>query len=310
MHITNSNSNYEINDTPRIIITGANGFTGRHACTYFAENGYTVFGLVRTPTTFNHESIEAVLCDLTDREALQSIIQTIKPHFVLHLAGQNAVHVSWDRPTETFVTNVLCTAYLLDAVRLQGSPCRIIVAGSILQANPADPTTFEHPYSLSKTMQSLYAEVFSLIFNMEVMIAKPSNLIGPGNSTGICTILAHKVAKMEQEKESGEIVVHNLFAVRDFLDVRDVVKAYEVLLRKGKANTEYEITSGTTRSIKDVLETYKLISTIDFQISSENTQQETLKEFNITPIKLLGWTPSISFEQSLHDILQYARSIM
>ena len=309
MHIIKSNN--DIDDTPlRIIITGANGFTGRHACTYFATNGYNVFAIVRTPTTFEHERIQTVLCDLTDKASLQTTIQTIQPHFILHLAGQNAVQVSWERPIDTFVTNVMCTAYLLDAVRLQGSPCKTIIAGSILQANPADPTTFEHPYSLSKTMQALYSEVFSLLFEMNVIIAKPSNLIGPGKSAGICSILANKVVKMEQGKEPSEIVVHNLLAARDFLDVRDVVRAYEVLLLKGKVNTVYEITSGTTRHIQEVIEIYKRISIIDFQIKSEITQPETIREFDTIPMKLLGWSPSISFEQSLHDILQYARTAM
>lgn len=309
MHIMKSYS--DINDVPlRIIITGANGFTGRHACTYFANNGYSVYAMVRTPITFEHECIQPILCDLTDRTSLQTTIKTIQPHFILHLAGQNAVHVSWERPTDTFSINVLCTAYLLDAVRLQGSPCRIIIAGSILQANPADPSTFEHPYSLSKTMQALYAEVFSLLYEMEVIIAKPSNLIGPGNSAGICSILAKKVANIEQGKEPNEIVVHNILAIRDFLDVRDAIRAYEILLLKGKVNTVYEITSGTTRHIKDVLEIYKNLSTVDFEYKSEVTQQETIKEFDTAPMKHLGWHPNISFEQSLHDTLQHARTVM
>lgn len=309
MHIMKSYN--DINDVPlKIIITGANGFTGRHACTYFANNGYSVYAMVRTPTTFEHECIQPILCDLTDRTSLQTTIKTIQPHFILHLAGQNAVHVSWERPTDTFSINVLCTAYLLDAVRLQGSPCRIIIAGSILQANPADPSTFEHPYSLSKTMQALYAEVFSLLYKMEVIIAKPSNLIGPGKSAGICSILAKKIANIEQGKEPNEIVVHNILAIRDFLDVRDAIRAYEILLFKGEVNTVYEITSGTTRHIKDVLEIYKNLSPVDFEYKSEVTQQETIKEFDTAPMKHLGWHPNISLEQSLHDTLHYARTVM
>ena len=231
--INDSNQTESIKPPRRILITGANGFTGKHACTYFANDGYTVYAMVRTPIEFSHENIKLVLCDLSNREALQTAIQTIQPQFILHLAGQNAVQESWANPIDTLQTNVLYTAYLLEAIRAETTTkCRTIIAGSMLQSNPAEPSTFEHPYSLSKTMQSLYGEVYGNLFDLDVIIAKPTNLIGPGYSNGICSILAKKVAKMEQGIEKKSIVIHNLLAERDFLDVRDAITAYNILFMK------------------------------------------------------------------------------
>lgn len=298
----------EENSPQSILITGANGFTGQHACTYFATAGYTVYAVVRKPTTFSHENIQMVLCDLSDWESIQTVIQTTQPNFALHLAGQNAVQVSWENPIDTLVANVMYTAYLLDAIRTQTNKCRTVIAGSILQSNPAVPSSFLHPYSLSKTMQALYAEVYATLFELDVIIAKPSNLIGPGHSTGVCSILANKVAKMERGKEEKIIAVHNLLVERDFLDVRDAVKAYETLLLKGKSKKIYEINSGKTRSLNDIIHLFKQLATVDFEVKAELEQREKLIEINSLPLKKLGWEPKILFEQSLADILQYQRN--
>ena len=291
----------------RILITGANGFTGQHACTYFVNNGYTVFAAVRNPTVNFRQSINVVQCDLSNPTAVNEAIQSIKPDFILHLAGQNSVPASWKKPIESIETNVLCTAYLLDAIRLFHPKCRIIVVGSMLQSKFSDPSSFLHPYSLSKTMQSLFAEVFSHLSKLDVIIAKPTNLIGPGHSTGICSVLANKLAKLERGEGSKIIEIHNLLAARDFLDVRDAVKAYEILLLKGTTRKVYEITTGNVISVQDVMTTYERLMDVPFEIKSEVIQHEPVDIIQPTELNSLGWKPCIPFHQSLYDILQFYR---
>lgn len=291
-----------------ILITGANGFTGLHACHYFANAGYTVYALVRTPSKIPpHKNINERLCDLNDKQSIKKILHMIKPHFILHLAGQNSVPTSWSDPINTFESNVMCTAYLLDAIRTESNDSKTIIVGSVLQSNLSFPSSFQHPYALSKTIQTGLSGAYGSLFELDVIIANPSNLIGPGHSTGVCSLLAQKVARMEKGQEEKKLVVHNLLAKRNFLDVRDAVKAYGLLFSKGKTGEVYEIASEKMRSIGEITDILKQISTIDFEVHSLTEQQEITPMIYATAIKELGWAPAVPFDQSILEILNFQR---
>ncbi|MBK3494475.1 NAD-dependent epimerase/dehydratase family protein [Viridibacillus sp. YIM B01967] len=294
-------------NSKRILITGASGFTGLHACTHFSNIGYSVYGIVRKYSELSQKNVQLLPCDLTNSKYIKRVVETIKPDFVLHLAGQNAVQVSWAEPLKDFEANVVCTTNLIDAIRTGSDNCRTVVVGSILQSNPSDPASFQHPYGLSKTVQTLLSEAYASIFELDVLIAKPSNLIGPGHSTGVCSILAKKVALMEKGQEEKRLFVNNLLAERDFLDVRDVVRAYEFLFSKGETRSVYEITSGKLRSLSEIINLLKGMSTVNFDIDYEIEKQELISTINPIATKALGWAPLIPFEQSMLDILNFQR---
>lgn len=296
-----------VNNTPKILITGANGFTGQHACTYFAETGYKVYALVRGDSSLSHPNIQLVRGDLTDREALQKVCAVAQPDFVLHLAGQNAVNTSWTKPIETLEANLLGTAYLLDALRTESSHSKVLVVGSILKSDPANINSFVHPYGLSKTMQTLFAQVYASFFTLDVVIANPSNLIGPGHSAGVCTILAKRIAQMEVGLEEPKLSVYNLLAKRDFLDVRDAVTAYNTLFKKGQTQQEYNVTSGSPVMLKEVTAILHQLSTVDFNVISEIEEKEILSPILPDALKELGWSRAVTLQQSLTDILDFQR---
>lgn len=291
----------------RVLITGANGFTGQHACTYFSNQGYNVFGTVRALTSTPDQEIHVVPCDLSNPLKVKETIRSVQPDFILHLAGQNSVPKSWETPVESIETNVMCTAYLIDAIRLFQPKCRIIVVGSMLQSSLNDSLSFLHPYSLSKTMQSFLAEVLSHLFELDCIIAKPTNLIGPGFSTGICSVLANQFVQLERGEGNKVIEIHNLLAARDFLDVRDAVKAYETIFLKGTPRKVYEVTSGEAKSLQEVLETFSHLTGASFELKTNVNQPEQVDIVQPTELKELGWAPAIAFQQSLCDILQFHR---
>lgn len=296
-----------INIIPRILITGANGFTGRHACTYFADAGYSVYALVRKEGVFQHRNIHIIKGDLMEQSTLIKLCADIEPHFVLHLAGQNAVDASWSRPIATLEANLMGTAYLLDAIRTEAKNCKVLIAGSILQSDPRNADSFTHPYGLSKTLQALYSQVYASLFDLEVVIANPSNLIGPGPSTGVCTVFAKRIAKMEAGCAEKKLSIYNSLAERDFLDVRDAIKAYHLLLLKGKAGTDYPVASGIARTLQEVAAVLHKLATVHFDIEAEIEVQETLPPIQLEALKNFGWSPSIPFEQSLADIFDEQR---
>ncbi|EEL69610.1 UDP-2-acetamido-2,6-dideoxy-hexulose 4-reductase [Bacillus mycoides] len=236
------------------------------------------------------------------------VIKQIKPDYVLHLAGRNSVIESWTAALEYMEINVIGTLYLLEAIKQEASHCRTLVIGSALQADSMNNIKVSNPYSLSKTMQVIVAEAWGGLMDSNIIIAKPSNLIGPGVSNGICSILAKKMIDIESGKSEPIIEVNSLKDSRDFLDVRDAVKAYHVLLRDGINGKEYNIGSGVKRSLLDVLEQYKGLTQLNFTVKeTENFESDSNKSLVLEDIKKLGWVPKIQFHQSLKDVLEYAK---
>ncbi|MFX3624580.1 MAG: NAD-dependent epimerase/dehydratase family protein [Ectobacillus sp.] len=293
----------------RLLITGASGFTGQHACVHFARAGFAVTAAARK-TAYTNDQVQVEYCNLTNYNAVKQLVQKAKPNYLLHLAGQNHVGQSRLDPVSSFEANSLSTLYLLEALRHENPSCKIVVAGSALQFNPNDISTLEHPYSLSKTVQVLIAQAWAALYNMHIVIAIPSNLIGPGFSNGVCAIFAQKITDMEEHKTEKILEVHNVNAQRDFIDVRDAVHAYEILLTKGKSGETYEIASGKSRSLAEIACEFKKIATVDFQIKSEKNGQVE-QSVNMRPLKLmcLGWKPAIPLSASLTDILNFYRSM-
>jgi GDP-4-dehydro-6-deoxy-D-mannose reductase len=202
----------------------------------------------------------------------------------------------------------MATAYLLEALRQENPSCKVVVVGSALEFDSENMSTLTHPYSLSKTLQVLVAQSWTFLYNMRIVIAKPSNLIGPGFSNGVCSIFAQKIANMEKNKAEKVLEVNNLNAQRDFIDVRDAVSAYETLLIHGKPGEIYDIASGKSRSLEEIINGFRSLTAIDFELKSQmNNPIEQPVE--IMPLKLtdLGWKTVIPFESSLSHILNFYR---
>lgn len=293
---------------PKLLITGASGFTGRHACAYFSKAGFDVIAVTRKNTLNAQVQIE--YCDLTDNVAVRRLVKKVKPQYFLHLAGQNHVGQSWADPVSTLEANTMSTLYLIEALRQESPSCKIVIVGSALQFDPKDISTLLHPYSLSKTLQFLIVQSWGVLFNMDIVMAKPSNLIGPGYSNGVCSIFAKKIIGMEKNGADKILEINNLKAQRDFIDVRDAVIAYEILLTKGKPGEIYEIASGKSRSLEEVINCFRTLTKVEFQTISQ-TSNVNEQQVQIFPFKLinLGWKPIIPFETSLKDTLNFYHEI-
>ncbi len=291
---------------PKLLITGASGFTGQHACNHFVNAGFAVTAVSRK--SFGNGQVQTELCDLTNKESVGKLIKKVKPDYLLHLAGQNHVGTSWIDPVSTLEANAMSTLYLLEALRQENPDCKVVIVGSALQFDPQNISTLTHPYSLSKTLQVLIAQSWGVLYNMNIVIAKPSNLIGPGISNGVCSIFAKKIVDMEENKAEKVLEVSNLQAKRDFVDVRDAVNAYEIIITQGKPGEIYDIASGNSYSLGEVITSFRALTTIDFEIKSKVKGQEEGR-VEILPVEIvkLGWKPAFSLKSSLEDILYFYR---
>lgn len=294
---------------PKLLITGASGFTGQHACNHFVNAGFAVTAVSRKGLWNGQVQIE--LCDLTNKESVGKLIKKVKPDYLLHLAGQNHVGTSWIDPVSSLEANAMSTLYLLEALRQENPDCKVVIVGSALQFDPQNISTLTHPYSLSKTLQVLIAQSWGVLYNMNIVIAKPSNLIGPGISNGVCSIFAKKIVDMEENNAEKVIEVNNLQAIRDFVDVRDAVRAYEILLTQGKPGEIYDIASGKHNSLANIINHFKSFTNVEFKTKTNNTLlRELHTDINLEKIKKLGWEPIIDLEKSILDNLNFYRSII
>lgn len=291
----------------KLMITGAAGFTGRHACQHFTEAGFQVIPVIRTRAGSDFEFKQNVVeCDLTRKCCVLDMINRFQPDYVLHLAGQNAVDQSWKDPFMTFESNVISTLYLLEAIRKSGNASKVVVVGSALEMDPSNTIFPQHPYSLSKTIQTLCSRSWANLFSMNIMVAKPTNLIGPGYSNGICSIIARQVAAMIKGQRENLIEVNNLSARRDFLDVRDAVKAYHILLENGDSGKIYDIASEVTHSVEEVVLGFQKMADIKITLQSKTTIPESTDiNFDTSEMKELGWYPNIPFHVTLQDVLTF-----
>lgn len=292
--------------TKTILITGASGFTGIHACRHFACEGYLVYGTTRNGHHECTDSTKLIVCDLANEQEVDYLISACKPDYLLHLAGQNHVGVSWENPVQTLEINAMSTAYLLQAVAKFKPDCKVLIVGSALQIDPQNISTIPHPYSLSKTLQTMIALSWAKLYKMDIMVAKPSNLIGPGNSNGVCAIFIKNILSAAEKGTTPVINVQNIAATRDFIDVRDAVSAYEFILQKGSRMEVYDITTGVCHSLDTVLEHLQHLTGINLEIEAASSDtSDIFPEIQPEKLKALGWEQNRTLHASLADMIEY-----
>lgn len=298
-----------------IVITGASGFTGQHACAYFTSIGMNVAALVRAKITAKRpDGIRDYVCDLLNSTELEETIRSIKPDYVLHLGGKNSVPEAWQKPLLYMESNIMATLNLLNALRHFPS-CRILVIGSRLKFTLQPPYRPQHPYSLSKSLQSASALSWASLFGQSVIIAEPCNLIGPGPSTGFCSLLGSYIARLERGEELSPFILSSRTEKRDFLDVRDAVRAYAVLLSRGQSGAIYQIDTGSERTLYEVaLSMAELAScAVPISWSEKGNSEEQLTSLTLRKpvapehLSVDYWRPEIPIRQSLVEIMDYFR---
>ncbi|WP_173105638.1 NAD-dependent epimerase/dehydratase family protein [Bacillus sp. KH172YL63] len=291
----------------RIFITGAAGFSGMHACSYYLEKGFEVYAGVRSLPHPNNQ-VHNIQCDLMNRDTLEEVLKTIKPRYILHLAAQNHSGRSWADPVTTINTNVIGTMNLMEAVKRTVPEAILLVVGSVIEYDPCSSSHPNHPYGLSKYIQTLLAASWATFYHLDIRIAKPSNLIGPGESDGICSLLVQKFLAY-MEGEPVDFHFENMMDNRDFIDVRDAVKAYDCILQKGERNECYIVSTGLSRRFLEVVEELKRITGSTLPISTAHSQLTPEHTYENEKLANLNWQPEITLNQSLKDILAYYREL-
>jgi len=269
------------------------------------------------------DGIELYHCDLRSEKGISQSIKKERPDWIFHLAAVSNVGYSWTNRRETLEANIMGTFYLLDAVRKYSPQSRVLFISScdvygILspteKALKEDfPTPPVSPYSFSKISGELLSQFYSNIEGLDIVISRSFPHTGPGQNTDfVFSDWAFQIASIEKGKSAPLLKVGNLNARRDYSDVRDVVRAYILLLEKGKKGEIYNVCSGKADSLTNNLNF--LLSLTDKDIRVEVDPQK-LRKAEITLVlgnneKIrdeLNWTPEIPLDQTLKELLDYWR---
>jgi len=301
----------------KALITGYNGFVASYLSKELVEHGYEVIG-----TDIVGDGVEHA--DFLDLQAVSQLLSRCEPDVIFHLAGQASVGLSWQIPRKTFDINLGGTINLLDAARKFSKRPKLLIVGSSDQygvVKPEDcpirenlPQNPQSPYAISKTAQELTALALSKAYGLDVVLTRSFNHIGPGQKKGfVVADFSATIAEIEVGKKEAVLHVGNLDAKRDFTDVRDVVRAYRLLVEKGRPGEVYNIGSGVSFRISEILDKLLKLSTVKIEVTQD---PEKMRVSDIPLIRCCyeklkndtEWTPYRSLDETLADILDSFRS--
>lgn len=311
----------------KALITGITGFAGSFLAEHLLTKGYQVSGTYLTDESLkllpNKDNYTLYKLNLLDDSSTLNLVKQDKPEYIFHLAALTSPKNSFDNPKETFTNNVAAQINLLEALKKTGTSARTLIVSSaevyglvkkedlpIDEETPFNPT---NPYAVSKLSQDYLGLQYSLSENLDIVRVRPFNHVGPRQAPHF---VVSSFAKRIVEVEKGinkEMKVGNLTSKRDFCDVRDMVKAYELALDKGEKSDVYNLGSGRSYEISAILN--MLIGLSKVEIKTEEDPSLMMPSDNPELVcdhtkftNLTGWETQIPIEKTLEDTLEYWRA--
>jgi GDP-4-dehydro-6-deoxy-D-mannose reductase len=314
----------------RALITGITGFAGSHLAEYLLERqpDVEVWGLYRWRSRMDNLDrvqgrVRLVECDLRDATSAHHALAQSRPDVVFHLAAQSFVPASWKAPNETMVTNVVGQTNLFEAVRQLGLDPTVQIACSseeygmvhpdevpITESNPLRPLS---PYAVSKVAQDMMAYQYFESYGLKTVRTRGFNHTGPRRGDVFVTSnFAKQIASIEAGLQEPVIRVGNLEAVRDFTDVRDMVRAYWLAVTRAKPGEVYNVATGHGITIQELLDRLLALSTAEVRVEQD---PDRMRPSDVVRLigdsskfrRDTGWEPEIPFDQTLADLLAYWR---
>lgn len=316
----------------KILITGASGFVGSYLVKELINNpDIEIYGTYLsdkslTSLTELTSKIKLAKVDLMNAKDVSEIIEQIQPDEIYHLAALTSARVSFDNPQDVMTNNIVGELNIFEAVRKLNLQTRIMIISSaevygIVSEEdlPIDEETKlnpANPYAVSKIAQDFMALQYFNSYKLNVLRVRPFNHIGPGQSDQFATsAFAKKIAEIEKGIRPPVLTVGNLDSKRDFTDVKDVVRAYILLMEKGQIGDVYNIGSGKSYKMSEVLDMLLAFSNTEIKIEVDPnllrpTDNPNLICDNTKISGLTGWKPEIPLEKTLQDILEYWRGFI
>ncbi len=312
----------------RIIITGFSGFVSRHFLNYLYDNKleYQVLGADINEPKLDLSAYSDVLdisfkqCNMLDEEAVNSMVEEFAPDYVLHLAAFSSVAYSWQHPGECFDNNTRIFLNITDAVRSIKKPCRILSVGSseeygnvskdqlpLKESMNLKPVS---PYAVARVSQEMMSKVYVESFDMDIVLTRSFNHMGPYQDERfvIPSFVRRILDVKEGGRQSGIIETGDTTIIRDFVDVRDVVRAYYGLLMDGTPGEVYNICKGEGVALSEIIgEIADIVGVeIEGKVNPEFVRPDDNRQIIGCADKIkndIGWEAEIPLRQTLSDMI-------
>ncbi len=304
----------------KALIVGVAGFVGSHLVRELMKDGSMKIHGTKLPSQqLFMENVQMHDLDILHKEEIVSLLFEIRPDYIFHLAAQSSVSVAWKNPDFTVDVNVKGAIYLMDAVRELFYKPRMLLIGSgeeyghvrgdevpIIEECHLRPGNI---YAATKVCQNMIGSIYAKAYDMNLVMVRSFNHIGPGQAPiFVVSDFCRQAALIEAGLKEPVMYVGNLDAKRDFTDVRDVVRAYALLIQRGKAGETYNVGSGHACAIREVLDQILSLAVVNIRVE---TDQNKIRPVDVPVIEAdisklyqaTGWTPAIPLAQTLQETL-------
>jgi GDP-4-dehydro-6-deoxy-D-mannose reductase len=305
-------------DQKKVLIFGICGFVGRYLTKEFVNHGYLVDGSDICAECGVTEAGGYYPADLLDAESVKRVIVQSAPDMIVNLAAISSVAMSWGIPQKTMAVNVTGALNILEAARQCDHMPKVLFVGSSEEyAESEEPISEEtplqsnNPYGISKMAQERFAEVYRDRYGMKIYCVRPFNHTGVGQKDSfVLPSFCKQAAEIEKSGHEGVMRVGNLSAKRDFSNVRDVVRAYRMILESDDCRKIYNVGSGAAHSLQEMLD---YIVSLSSQKITVETDPERFRPVD-TPViccdagrirRELGWSPQYDIFDTLKEIYEY-----
>lgn len=312
----------------RALITGITGFAGSHLAELLLKENVQVHGVQRWRSKSDNidhikDKIHVHEADLLDAHSIYTVIDEVKPDFIFHLAAQSYVQSSWASPANTLEVNITGSVHIFEAAKKSGKDIRIQIACSseeygkvfpnelpIRETNPLRPLS---PYAVSKLAMDYLGYQYYESYGTKIIRTRGFNHTGPRRGDVFAeSTFAKQIAEIELGLKEPVVSVGNLNAIRDYTDVRDMVRAYYLAVQKCQPGEVYNIATLKGQKIKDVLDLLLSMSKVKIKIEED---PERMRPSDVAVLigdaskfqKLTGWKPEIPFKKTMEDLLNYWR---
>lgn len=317
----------------KYLITGFSGFVSKHFIEYLESlnTNASVVGIDINYPEFSITGYKHVLCsfrkiDLLDKNQVDNIIYQFQPDYILHLASFSSVAFSWKNPVASFSNNTNIFLNLLEQIRAMNLNCRVLSIGSSEEYGNVEendmPLTEEHslkpvsPYAVARVSQEMLSKIYVDGYKLDIVITRSFNHIGPGQrDIFVVSSFAKQLADIKKNNKHAELITGNLSIIRDFLDVRDVVKAYHKLFKSGRKGEVYNVCSGNGTSLETIIK--KMMNLLDINVNTKTDSTLIRPSDNNIIIgsnekikSETGWDTTYTLERSLNDLLDYWYSVL
>ena len=303
----------------KVLVTGGSGFIGSYIIKSLVRQGEDVYSADNydRKSTFKVPEAKYLRVNIASEKQVERTISTVMPDLIYHLAAQPNPVKSWEEPADTFKTNVMGTIHLFESLRRHNRNAKVVVACSSAAYGDqvAQPTNEDSvlrplsPYGVSKASQDMLVYQYHRSYGLPYYCVRLFGTTGPGKTGDVVSDFASRIAEIENH--GGILKVGNLNTVRDISDVRDVVKAFELVAEKGEPGKPYNVGSGRKYRIRDILSDLLYMSSKRIFYEVDELKIRPTDEYVISPdisrIKSLGYIPEIRMSRTLEDTLDYWR---